>query len=101
MRPNPFLVTLAILGIGLLAVGAFLWLAGSSIPIDPESGSAGNGPVLSALGGFLMTAGWTPLIGWLVVKALQWVPTPAAESDRKSEAEIQEFLRSQRDPKGL
>lgn len=88
MRPNPFRLTLALLGIGLIAIGAFLWLMGAAAAADPVD--PGNGPVLLALGPAVMGAGWLPFTAWLLVGALHWVPKPAEPG--RSEAEIRELL---------
>jgi hypothetical protein len=74
MRSNPFRLTLAILGIGLLALGLLLWLIGSgSRPAD----TSGVALLLQAFGPILMGVGWLPFLAWLIVGALQWRPARA------------------------
>lgn len=99
MRSNPFRLTLAILGIGLVAIGAFLWLIAGALPVDPDTGM-GNGPVVDVIGRTLMGIGWVPLVGWLVVRGIQYVPGPPKERDGKSEEEIRAYLEEQRKPIG-
>jgi hypothetical protein len=102
MRSNPYRLTLAWLGIGFLIAGVALLLMALAIPADPETGAASpNAGVLTTIGNLLLTIGFPAFVGWLVIRAIQWVPVPAKPRNTRSEEEIAAFLKAQRDPDGL
>ena len=92
MKPNPFRVALKTLGVGVMAVGAILWLLGIAL-----SASTAWGGGIVGFGATLMAIGWLPFIAWLIVGALQHVPEPLDRADElKSEAEITAWVKEQK-----
>jgi hypothetical protein len=102
MRRNPFRLTLAIIGIGGLALGMLFWLIGQASLATSASETA---VVVGGIGNWLLAVGWLPFIAWLLVGALQWVAAPAdargddarADGQPKTEAEIRAILKAKRD----
>jgi hypothetical protein len=94
MRSNPYRLTLAWVGFGLAAVGLFFLLLGALAGQD----ALASGVVMTGIGSTLLGLGCVGIIGWLVVAAIQWVPTRAKPRDARADAEYEEFKRRERDP---
>jgi hypothetical protein len=98
MRSNPFRVTLALVGFGGLILGVMLAaisasLVGNADVLDPTS--LANAATAGAIGNGLIALGIPFLAGWLVVRAIQWVPRPL---DASVDAELEAFKKRDRDP---
>lgn len=94
MKPNPFRVALVVLGIGVMSLGAVIWLFATIA----SGADGGPGPVIAqGIGTALIGIGWLPFIAWLVVGALQHVPQPRDEpDDEMSEEEIAAWVKVQK-----
>lgn len=101
MRANPFQVTLALVGFGGLIVGVMLAaisgsLVANSEVIDPTT--LANSATAGAIGNGLIALGIPFLAGWLVVRAIQWIPQPARPDDPAVAAELDALKKRDRDP---
>jgi hypothetical protein len=103
MRSNPYRLTLAILGAGFLVLGAILLAIGASLSATTDllQGQTSNGPAIAATGSALIAIGIPAFIGWLVVRAIQWVPGAEKPRDPAIDAEYDAVKTSERDPNGL